>query len=84
MNINIRKLVLLLFVFVAMESIAQKSKSQPVNVSKPGQLWSAEKANAWYKEYKWMTGANYIPATGSNLPVGISVESTGVYSLPLI
>jgi len=66
MNINFKKWVLILFVFASMNSIAQKSKNQPASVSKQGQIWSAEKANAWYNEYKWMTGANYIPATAIN------------------
>ena len=29
-------------------------------------VWSAEKANAWYSEHKWLTGANYIPANAIN------------------
>jgi len=29
-------------------------------------VWSAEKANAWYQEHKWLTGANYIPANAIN------------------
>lgn len=30
------------------------------------QVWSAEKANAWYKNYRWLVGADYIPATAIN------------------
>jgi len=29
-------------------------------------IWSAEKANAWYQQHKWLTGANYIPANAIN------------------
>jgi hypothetical protein len=29
-------------------------------------VWTAEKANAWYAEHKWITGANYIPANAIN------------------
>jgi len=29
-------------------------------------VWSAEKANAWYQQHKWLTGANYIPANAIN------------------
>ncbi|HTD93800.1 MAG TPA: cellulase family glycosylhydrolase [Chitinophagaceae bacterium] len=32
----------------------------------PGRQWSAAKANAWYSEHKWITGANYIPASAIN------------------
>lgn len=28
--------------------------------------WSAEKANAWYAEQGWRTGANFLPSTASN------------------
>lgn len=35
--------------------------------SKPRkEIWSAEKADAWYAEHKWMTGANFIPSTAIN------------------
>jgi hypothetical protein len=30
------------------------------------QRWSAEKANAWYKQQPWLVGADYIPATAIN------------------
>lgn len=29
-------------------------------------VWTAEKANAWYKTHKWLTGADYIPHTAIN------------------
>lgn len=28
--------------------------------------WSAERANDWYKEQGWPTGANFVPSTASN------------------
>lgn len=28
--------------------------------------WTADKANAWYKNLPWLVGANYIPATAIN------------------
>ena len=31
-----------------------------------GKQWSAERANKWYKTHKWLSGANYIPATAIN------------------
>ncbi|KGO91219.1 cellulase family glycosylhydrolase [Flavobacterium subsaxonicum] len=31
-----------------------------------GQRWSTEKADKWYAEHKWMTGANFIPSTAIN------------------
>jgi endo-1,4-beta-mannosidase len=65
---NIRKkmygLFFLLLVTTAMQ--AQKIKKQAGNVPVPGTVWSAEKANAWYAQHKWLTGANYIPANAIN------------------
>jgi hypothetical protein len=29
-------------------------------------VWSAEKANAWYAQHKWINGANFIPSTAIN------------------
>src|SRR5215831_9349883 len=31
-----------------------------------GKVWKAEKANAWYNEHKWLTGANYITSNAIN------------------
>ena len=31
-----------------------------------GTRWPIEKANAWYNEHKWLTGANYIPGNAIN------------------
>jgi hypothetical protein len=28
--------------------------------------WTEIKANAWYRQQPWLTGANYIPATAIN------------------
>ena len=63
---NIKFLGLLVFLFAGMRAEAQKSKKTTQAVPMPGTVWSAEKANAWYKEHKWITGANYIPATAIN------------------
>lgn len=41
---------------------AQKTKKS----TEPAKVWSVEKANAWYKEHKWLTGANYIPSNAIN------------------
>lgn len=44
----------------------QKKSKEKVNVPLPGKVWSAEKANAWYAERKWLSGANYIPSNAIN------------------
>lgn len=53
-------------IVLAMNSAAQMAKKGTVAAPVPGNVWPAEKANAWYAEHKWITGANYIPATAIN------------------
>jgi len=50
------------FVLGLSTGYAQQNKK----AAEPGKVWSVEKANAWYKEHKWLTGANYIPANAIN------------------
>ena len=66
MNIRIRLLGLLLLTFTTVSLPAQKAKKSTAVASVPAKIWSPEKANAWYKEHKWITGANYIPANAIN------------------
>jgi len=63
---NIKFLGLLIFLFAGMRVEAQQSKKTTAAAPMQGMVWSGEKANAWYKEHKWITGANYIPATAIN------------------
>lgn len=51
-----KKIILSLICLIGLNSWAQ----QPVK------QWSPEKAKAWYKTHKWLSGANYIPATAIN------------------
>src|SRR5690348_4538476 len=60
----------LLFVFVLLISIelpAQKKNQKIVTtVSQVGTVWSAEKANTWYSQHKWICGANFLPSNAIN------------------
>jgi hypothetical protein len=40
--------------------------SMPVQAESAGKRWSAERANKWYGEQRWMAGANFAPSTASN------------------
>lgn len=57
-----------LFLFIAFVSNAQRStKSTGLNLAvNTSKVWSAEKANAWYNEHNWITGANFIPSSAIN------------------
>jgi Cellulase (glycosyl hydrolase family 5) len=57
-------LFLLLIATTAVQ--AQKNKNAIAAPSPPAKVWAAEKANAWYSQHKWLTGANYIPANAIN------------------
>ncbi|MBS1660364.1 MAG: cellulase family glycosylhydrolase [Bacteroidetes bacterium] len=37
-----------------------------VQLNVRAQMWTKEKANAWYATHKWLTGANYIPNNAIN------------------
>ncbi len=67
--IRIRQLpFLLLLSFVSFGDIqAQSIKAKTAQtIQAPGKVWSVEKANTWYKQQEWMTGANFIPSTAIN------------------
>ena len=46
--------------------LIQPSVAQNVKADLPGKVWSIEKANEWYKEHKWISGANFLPSTAIN------------------
>jgi hypothetical protein len=63
---HFRKQLFAVLVFFTVQAEAQKKNQQPIAPSVPGKVWSLEKANAWYKEHKWITGANFLPSTAIN------------------
>jgi endo-1,4-beta-mannosidase len=67
MSINIKLFLFTLLLTIASSIEAQKAKKTTATTStEVGQVWSAEKANTWYSQHKWLTGANYIPANAIN------------------
>ncbi|MFP5439713.1 MAG: cellulase family glycosylhydrolase [Bacteroidia bacterium] len=46
--------------FIALALIASLSAAAQ------GQKWTKEKADKWYADHKWMSGANFIPSTAIN------------------
>ncbi len=66
-----KKTIILCHLFLLLTSVslqAQKAKKETVVTQVPvaSKIWSVEKANAWYSQHKWLTGANYIPANAIN------------------
>jgi len=60
MDLIKRLLFFLLLFFAIFEVKAQNLKSRSANI------WSDEKANAWYAQHKWISGSNFIPSTAIN------------------
>ncbi|MEO6547747.1 MAG: 1,4-beta-xylanase [Ferruginibacter sp.] len=60
------KFLLLLLVIVNSTLWAQSKKSKAVAQPVAGTVWSIEKANQWYNQHKWITGADFIPSTAIN------------------
>lgn len=63
---NIKTQFICWLLIIAVQVDAQKKKQQPVLPSVPGKVWTVEKANDWYNEHKWITGANFLPSTAIN------------------
>jgi hypothetical protein len=62
-KINYLFLTYLLLIFTVSTVNAQGKKA---TTTTKGKVWSTEKANAWYKQHAWTTGANFIPSTAIN------------------
>ncbi|MFC4210283.1 cellulase family glycosylhydrolase [Pedobacter lithocola] len=60
MSIKHKILAIFLLISFSINAFSQQDKKVL------GQVWSLEKANAWYKNHKWLTGANYVPANAIN------------------
>ena len=59
------KIVLGILLLLSSATIGQKTKKSPEPAAAV-KVWPLEKANAWYSQRKWLTGANYIPANAIN------------------
>lgn len=64
-SLNFRR-YLAFVLFLISVSGAQAQKAKKGNADVPGKVWSVEKANAWYAQHKWITGANFLPSTAIN------------------
>lgn len=63
---QIKKILFLLLSFFSLQINAQKKEQKNhAPISENGR-WSVEKANKWYAQHKWITGADFIPSTAIN------------------
>lgn len=63
---NVFVFLLVSLVFAVSPAEGQKIKAKQVSATVPGKQWTSEKAQAWYNNMPWLTGANYLPATAIN------------------
>lgn len=56
------KLLIVLFLLSSVSAV----EAQKARVSSGGSRWSIEKANEWYKQFKWINGADFLPSTAIN------------------
>ncbi|HEY0246527.1 MAG TPA: 1,4-beta-xylanase [Mucilaginibacter sp.] len=54
------QLLIAVFLFALLPVAKAQEKSLVIN------KWSAEKANAWYNQHRWISGANFSPSTAIN------------------
>ncbi len=58
MYVKIKLSVAAFFVLFSLQLSAQKKTVRPV--------WTAQKANSWYAQHKWLVGSDFIPSTAIN------------------
>ena len=51
-----RYMIFFFLILLAYDSLAQKERT----------VWSKDKANAWYAQFPWMAGADFLPSTAIN------------------
>jgi hypothetical protein len=60
------RLLFLLLLFSVQLTAQKKPQKNTTVAAVPGTVWSVEKANAWYQQQPWITGANFLPSTAIN------------------
>ena len=63
---SIKNLVLVFLLLISTGLQAQKKLKQTTPSNTPGARWSIDKANAWYTNYKWLNGADFITSNAIN------------------
>jgi endo-1,4-beta-mannosidase len=59
-------LMTLVIVFIGIISCNQGNKNVPDEETQAREVWSAEQAQQWYKQWGWLRGADFIPSTAIN------------------
>jgi hypothetical protein len=66
---KIYRSLLCLLLLISVHAGAQRKNQKntpPPPPPQPAAVWSLEKANAWYQQQPWITGANFLPSTAIN------------------
>ncbi|WP_129594414.1 glycoside hydrolase family 2 TIM barrel-domain containing protein [Seramator thermalis] len=59
-------LMTLVIVFIGIISCNQGNNNVPDEETQAREVWSAEQAQQWYKQWGWLRGADFIPSTAIN------------------
>lgn len=52
--------------FISCKESGQNNEKPAVKTSESREIWSKDKANAWYSQQPWLVGANFNPSTAIN------------------
>jgi hypothetical protein len=58
--------ILMVCAFFSCKKSNHKNEKLAVKTSEIREIWSKEKANAWYSQLPWLVGANFNPSTAIN------------------
>ena len=63
---SVKNRFILFLLLMALQAGAQSKPSKNTAAAAPSQVWSVAKANQWYSQHKWISGANFLPSTAIN------------------
>jgi hypothetical protein len=63
---KIKSLLFVVLISVCCTTLSAQNSKSNQRPAVSGKQWTPEKAESWYAQHKWITGANYIPNTAIN------------------
>ena len=63
---SIKNVALVFLLLISAGLQAQKKSKQTISANAVGTVWTIDKANAWYAQYKWINGADFITSNAIN------------------
>ncbi|MGN6164610.1 MAG: 1,4-beta-xylanase [Flavisolibacter sp.] len=63
---SVKNRFIFFLLLLTLQAGAQNKSSKNTVATAPAQVWSVAKANQWYSQHKWISGANFLPSTAIN------------------